>query len=131
MSFGTLKADTLTHSTAGSLATNYVVNGSAKAYYHVNVDGDTILDSLNISSHDDDGEGDGGIHLSSSMGSANYSCVLNCDDAGAGSTILNSDVTRDTQAAGTFDYEVVKANSTTNRTNQDAVRFGVMHGDLA
>ena len=31
-SFGTLKADTLTHSTAGSLATNYVVNGSAKAW---------------------------------------------------------------------------------------------------
>ena len=30
-SFGTLKADTLTHSTAGSLDTNYVVNGSAKA----------------------------------------------------------------------------------------------------
>ena len=29
-SFGTLKADTLTHSTAGSLDTNYVVNGSAK-----------------------------------------------------------------------------------------------------
>ncbi len=29
-SFGTLKADTLTHSTAGSLATNYVVNGAAK-----------------------------------------------------------------------------------------------------
>ena len=31
-SFGTLKADTLTHSTAGSLATNYVVNGSAKVF---------------------------------------------------------------------------------------------------
>ena len=31
-SFGTLKADTLTHSTAGSLDTNYVVNGSAKAW---------------------------------------------------------------------------------------------------
>ena len=30
MAFGTLKADTLTHSTAGSLATNFVVNGSAK-----------------------------------------------------------------------------------------------------
>ena len=27
-SFGTLKADTLTHSTAGSVDTNYVVNGS-------------------------------------------------------------------------------------------------------
>ncbi|BCV06953.1 MAG: hypothetical protein CM15mV148_070 [uncultured marine virus] len=32
MAFGTLKADTLTHSTAGSLATNYVVEGSAKAW---------------------------------------------------------------------------------------------------
>ena len=35
-SFGTLKADTLTHSTAGSLDTNYVVNGSAKAWCFVN-----------------------------------------------------------------------------------------------
>jgi hypothetical protein len=113
-----------------SIATSFVARGSAKAYYHINVDGDTILDSLNISSHDDDGEGDGGIHLSSNMGSANYSCSLSHDDAGAGSTLLNSDVTRDTQADGTFDYEVVKVNSTTNRTNQDAVRFGAIHGDL-
>ena len=30
MAFGTLKADTLTHSTAGSLATNFVVHGSNK-----------------------------------------------------------------------------------------------------
>jgi hypothetical protein len=28
---GTIVADTLTHSTAGSIATNYVVEGSAKA----------------------------------------------------------------------------------------------------
>ena len=34
-SFGTLKADTLTHSTAGSLDTNYVVNGSAKAWCYI------------------------------------------------------------------------------------------------
>ena len=31
-SFGTLKADTLTHSTAGSLATNFVVEGSGKQW---------------------------------------------------------------------------------------------------
>ena len=50
-SFGTLKADTLTHSTAGSLATNFVVNGSAKAW--VNFNGESTLsvrDSLNIGS---------------------------------------------------------------------------------
>ena len=31
-SFGTLKADTLTHSTAGSLATDNAVRGTAKAW---------------------------------------------------------------------------------------------------
>ena len=31
-SFGTLKADTLTHSTAGSLATNFVVEWRNKAW---------------------------------------------------------------------------------------------------
>ena len=47
-SFGTLKADTLTHSTAGSLATNFVVNGSAKAWeFDATVSLLPFLDSLN------------------------------------------------------------------------------------
>ena len=32
MAFGEIKADTLTHSTAGSVDTNYVVNGSTKVW---------------------------------------------------------------------------------------------------
>ena len=69
MAFGTLKADTLTHSTAGSLATNFVVNGSAKAW--VNFDGDAsgiaIRDSLNVSGNTDNGTGDYTITFSNAM----------------------------------------------------------------
>ena len=35
MALGKIKADTLEHSTAGSLDTQYVVNGSAKAWIHL------------------------------------------------------------------------------------------------
>ena len=56
MAFGTLKADTLTHSTAGSLATNYVVDGSAKAHY-TTASGASPVISLNISSVTDSGTG--------------------------------------------------------------------------
>ena len=57
-SFGTLKADTLTHSTAGSLATNFVVKGSAKALdSFVNQVTPALESSLNISSITDEGTG--------------------------------------------------------------------------
>ena len=36
MALGKIKADTLEHSTAGSLDTSYVVNGSAKAWTNIN-----------------------------------------------------------------------------------------------
>ena len=46
MALGKIKADTLEHSTAGTVDTQYVVNGSAKAWaQHA---GATPLDSFNI-----------------------------------------------------------------------------------
>ena len=48
---GKIVADTLEHSTAGSIATNYVVEGSAKAWAGVtDAAGTTLNQSLNISS---------------------------------------------------------------------------------
>jgi hypothetical protein len=67
MAFGTLKADTLTHSTAGSLATNYVVNGSAKAWSNYNQTGPTVDGSFSVSSISDDGTGDFTVNLTSAM----------------------------------------------------------------
>ena len=72
MANGKIKADTLEHSTAGSLDTQYVVNGSAKAWLYGVATVSSISDSFNISSADDDGLGLVGMNLTSSMGSANY-----------------------------------------------------------
>ena len=67
-SFGTLKADTLTHSTAGSLATNYVVNGSLKAWRKYDTNGGTTnTESFNYSSITDGGTGDSTHTLTNSM----------------------------------------------------------------
>ena len=72
-SFGTLKADTLTHSTAGSLATNFVVEGSAKFFANFEMDGtQAITKSFNASSITDNATGDSTISMTNSMGDADY-----------------------------------------------------------
>ena len=74
-SFGTLKADTLTHSTAGSLATNYVVNGSSKVWMQIKGDGTAQIDgSLNAASLTDNGTGDYTTSFTSSLADTNY-CI--------------------------------------------------------
>ena len=72
-SFGTLKADTLTHSTAGSLATNFVVNGSAKQWVNITGTGTPAAnDSFNTSSITDTGTGYHTPNLTNAMSNANY-----------------------------------------------------------
>ena len=74
MAFGTLKADTLAHSTAGSLATNYVVEGSAKAWVEFNGTGTVAInDSFNIAGIVDDGTGKYDLTFTNSMNNANFS----------------------------------------------------------
>ena len=89
MAFGTLKADTLTHSTAGSLATNYVVNGSAKAWSNFDGDASTVFlrDSFNVSSITDNTTGDYTTNLTNSMSNADFSCN---SFAGTGSVTAQS-----------------------------------------
>ncbi|REJ67608.1 MAG: hypothetical protein DWQ28_06425 [Proteobacteria bacterium] len=83
-SFGTLKADTLTHSTAGSLDTNYVVNGSAKAWIKFDMSSSfTTEDSFNVSSLDDDGFGDFGLNFTNSMNNANYAAPASAGEDNA------------------------------------------------
>ena len=75
-SFGTLKADTLTHSTAGSLATNYVVEGTIKHrghYDQYNVTVSSLTDSLNNSSISDGGTGDVTVNRTAAFANTGYS----------------------------------------------------------
>ena len=69
---GTIIADTLTHSTAGSVTTDYVVNGSAKAWVNFDFASTTERDALNLSSITDNGTADMTLTVSSAMGNANY-----------------------------------------------------------
>ncbi len=64
---GTIAADTLTHSTAGSIATNYVVEGSAKQWSNYSGAGTTFRDSFNTASATDNGTGRYTINLTSAM----------------------------------------------------------------
>ena len=69
---GKLIADQIEHSTAGSLDTSYVVNGSAKVWVHINNVNDVISvgNSLNTSSITDVGTGMNRTNYSNSFSSA-------------------------------------------------------------
>ena len=128
-SFGTLKADTLTHSTAGSLATNFVVEGSAKAWcsYQMN-SSNAIQGSLNVSSQTDTATGHSTIAWTSSMqngyvaAGASSDQIFLCANQGktaAYNTALNT-------SNGKF--SAVSDGGTDNDSN---VNVFAIHGDLA
>ena len=69
---GKIIADTLEHSTAGSVTTNYVVKGSAKAW--ANIDGTGTVSargSLNTSSITDNATGDYSTNFTNSLDNVN------------------------------------------------------------
>ena len=71
---GTIVADDIQHSTAGSVGTEYVVQGSAKAWVNLTGTGTiSINDSFNVSSISDQATGKYRITQSNAMSSASYS----------------------------------------------------------
>jgi hypothetical protein len=81
---GKIVADTLEHSTAGSIATNYVVEGSAKAW--VNIEGEgtiAVRDSFNNSSIVDRADGRYTTTVTNAMNNANYSVFYTGQKSGA------------------------------------------------
>jgi len=74
MALGKIKADTLEHSTAGSIATNYVVEGSAKVWLDQNHRASFgTNDSFNVSGAVDTAAGVTDVSFTSSMAAGNYS----------------------------------------------------------
>ena len=128
-SFGTLKADTLTHSTAGSLATNFVVNGSAKAWVHAEGDasGAAAADSFNVASMADNGTGDYDMNMSSAMNSIRYMAAVTMghdSDTNSGADLVGS--------AGIASSSTVRMRCHNTSSHQDGSYAGCsVHGDLA
>ena len=134
-SFGTLKADTLTHSTAGSLATNYVVEGSKKMWCNFQGTGTAaIRDSFNTSSITDNGTGDYRFTFTNAMNNVNYS--TDCSQSALGSDYRFIALLKGSSSAltnyATTHFEVL-ANQVQNGYNGgDMVYVGVgVNGDLA
>ena len=74
---GKIVADQLEHSTAGSLDTQFVVNGSAKAWCNADNAGNA-RDSTNISAVTDEGTADVTYNYSNAMVNADYAFVGSC-----------------------------------------------------
>ena len=121
-SFGTLKADTLTHSTAGSLATNFVVNGSAKAWLFGTTTAGTT-DSFNVGSGTDHGTGDYSYSFTNAMTNDDYS-----QSGMASSTDQRRNITQNgaRYSASTIAVELSDA-GTLDNTNHCVT----IHGELA
>lgn len=124
---GTIIADTLTHSTAGSVTTDYVVNGSAKAWAcFVQDTSHTFHDSFNYSSLTDGGAG---------FSSTAYTNVFNNDDysstgmAGKASNRLFMDSVGDAGKASTG-QQLYVSNASGTGTDGDDCNV-TCHGDLA
>ena len=131
MALGKIKADTLEHSTAGSLDTSYVVNGSTKAW--INFDGTgtiSIRDSFSVSSIDDDGTGLYGYNLSNAMSDANYNCNSNAARNVDGSSISTSN-----RSAASIPENgtsvLIGARNMSNAAVDCEQMHGNIHGDLA
>ena len=69
---GKIVADTLEHSTAGSVDTQYVVNGSAKSWVQFDQSDNGVDGSLNVSSVTDNGVGDITNNFTNSFSASNY-----------------------------------------------------------
>jgi|TARA_R100000455_G_C6176233_1_gene55764 hypothetical protein len=123
MGFGTLKADTLTHSTEGSVSTEYVVGGSAKVACRINQsDSDgTFNHSFNASSITDGGTGKHTITFTSAMNDTNY--------AGSG---CKSSTTYNYSLSITATNQFIMYNRNDSSSYSDSSQInGFAYGDLA
>ena len=128
VSFGTLKADTLTHSTAGSLTTDYVVEGTAKAWsFLTGASFAASSNSLNISSVTDNATG---------RPEPNFTNAFSSDDiAGTANTYARVIGDRNTDGGiTTTSYAWYILNLSGTDSDIDSTSEGmssVFHGDLA
>jgi hypothetical protein len=119
MALGKIKADTLEHSTAGSLDTQYIVEGSAKAWIQYLQATPVISASFNVSSVTDSSTGAFTINYTNAFSS----------DAHARSLMSNGSTFCGAQARGTSS-DGFDARSHDN-TLIDTANFGTITGDLA
>ena len=120
---GKIIADTLEHSTAGSVTTDYVVDGSVKAWcVHTNSAGIQSDKAMNISAGTDNGTGQYTMNFTNSFDGAVFAVTATMFDAANADFVVADDATASSIKVRIF---------TTAGTNRD--QKGGIHvlGDLA
>ena len=141
MANGTIAFDTLSTSgqitgTAKSVDTDYVVNGSAKAWISLNGDSALSRDSLNVGSITDNGVGDYTVVFTNSMGNANYAVSgACCADGSANSTRnilqINSSAYNAVSAPVANSFRSICIHDGNNAAQDVEYLTLTAHGDLA
>ena len=122
---GKIIADQIQHSTAGSLDTSYVVNGSAKHWSHTDQSGTPSGTNFNTSSYTDDAVGQTTITMTSAMANAEHVTVFIND------RISNGHVFSAVANYTSSTYRIYSFTGT-GGTNVDSPNASsVTHGDLA
>ena len=127
---GVSSANAITVRGEGS-ATTSLQQGLIKQFINIPADGASISDSFNVSSLDDDGTGDRGIHMTSNFGNTTYMVLSGFEDTGEGSQYVMGDVTQGTITTSAYDFEGIRGRSDINRTNRDNLTYLAVVGDLA
>ena len=137
---GKLIADILEHSTAGSLDTSYVVNGSSKAWINLNGPTGSARDSFNLSSVIDQASGEFSTNVISAFANINYSNTTsqssNSNASNRAYTFIGMHQSGGSGTAvvapTTTAYRFLVSGGSTIGTNYDAVYIDVhTMGDLA
>jgi len=132
MALGKIKADTLEHSTAGSLDTQYVVNGSAKAWTFFDGGAGTIAyaDSFNSSTLTDIGTGNHKYAFTNNMDNANFSfggaAIVDETTFGllSGTEIAGSHARSTSSSGGFWTTNAASVNSSANANSVSTQIFG-------
>ena len=132
---GKIIADTLEHSTAGSLSTEYVVNGSAKAWVNINQTGtQAVRDSINVSSISDIAAGRTQVTVSNAFANNTYLATLalrmqsTVSNTGSSGGVDTSD---GSTAITTTQYQLSYINTGTTGDGDTPYGGNAIHGDLA
>lgn len=127
---GTIVADTLTHSTAGSVTTDFVVKGT-KQWCRWNQTGTAAIDeSFNTSSLTDLGTGRGRLTYTNSMNTTTYSVGTAIGElAGGGNRGIGMNGNAGRPTASDADYYMF--NTSWSAQDQDNCNATITGGDLA
>ena len=129
---GKIVADTLEHSTAGSVDTQYVVNGSAKAWaFYKQYPSNDLPNSLNVTSLTDGGAGIGTLNWTSSFSAAEYAYAGQRSGSSNNTNAFTVEQVSADIATGSCKF-CTKYLGPSSITVGDSTHIGIqIHGDLA